>query len=133
MSATRPDEAAIRARGRLTGAALIGGVAVMAATLAGCSQLGALQQVSGVPKSTTQIAANDVLVAKKVPLKSAAVCEDAPSGTGYECAAETLTGQPIEITSPGTDPLTLVVKVDGKEIFSGEAQKVIDAQAEAKS
>lgn len=110
----------------------VAGAALAAAGLSACSQIGALQQVSGVPRSTTQIAANDVLVAKGVPLKSAAVCRDATSGTGYECTGTTISGEKILVTSPGTDPLTLEVSVGGKKIFSGKAQEVIDQAAEGK-
>lgn len=97
---------------------------VMVALLAGCSQVNALQQVSGVPLSTVRIAAYDVLVEQKVLIKEAPVCTE--SETQFTCTGMTLEDEPIEVTVPNDEQQVMVIKVGGKEIFTGPVQDVIE-------
>lgn len=97
---------------------------VLVALLAGCSQIDALQPVSGVPLSTVGIAVGDVLVDQKVPIKVAPVCTETPEQ--FTCAGSTLADEPIEVTVPNDEQQVMVVKVAGKEIFTGPVQDVIE-------
>lgn len=96
--------------------------------LVGCSQLSALQQVSGVPLATVEIAADNVLVAKGVPLLSAPKCTE--SETEFTCTATTLRNRPILVTVPNDDQQIMTVTVDGVEIFKGPVQQVIEKAGE---
>lgn len=96
--------------------------------LVGCSQIDALQQVSGVPLATVKIAADDVLLQKNVPLLSAPKCLE---GEGkFTCTATTQDNKPVEVSVPDDEQMIMTVKVDGKEIFSGPVQDVIEAAGE---
>ena len=66
--------------------------------LVGCSQIDALAPVSGVPLSTVQIAASDVLIRKEVALLSAPICTE--SQAEFTCVGTTLKKEPIEVKVP---------------------------------
>lgn len=96
--------------------------------LVGCSQVDALQQVSGVPLSTVKIAADDVLLTRDIPLLSAPVCTE---GDGqFTCTATTLTRKPVDVTVPDDEEMIMTVTVDGKRIFKGPVQDVIEQAGE---
>jgi len=99
--------------------------------LAACSQVDSLQQVSGVPLATVEIAAEDVLVAQNVRLLSAPACVQA--GDTFTCAGTTLDDQAIEVEVPDDDAMIMTVKVGGAEIFRGPVQEVIDRAGERTS
>ncbi len=122
-------------------------VAVAGVAISGCSQIDSLQQVSGVPVNTLQIAVDTVLIENKVPILVAPVCEQtAADANKLECPGKAINGQDIVVTatngtantktlSPGGTPtalpagtlnLAMVVKVGGKTIYEGQAQTVID-------
>jgi hypothetical protein len=92
--------------------------------LVGCSQLDALQQVSGVPLSTVRVAAYDVLVDKKVPIKVAPICTETPEQ--FTCTGSTLDDEPIEVTVPNDEQQVMTVTVGGEQIFRGPVQDVIE-------
>jgi hypothetical protein len=92
--------------------------------LVGCSQVDALQQVSGVPLATVRIAAYDVLVDKKVAIKSAPVCSETEAE--FTCSGTTLEDEPIEVKVPNDEQQVMTVTVGGEEIFSGPVQDVIE-------
>lgn len=115
--------------------------------MSGCSQIDSLQQVSGVPVNTLQIAVDTALIENKVSILVAPVCEQtAADANKLECTGKTTSGQDIVVTatngtastttlSPGGTPtalpagtlnLTTVIKVGGKTIYEGQAQTVID-------
>lgn len=95
--------------------------------LAGCSQIAALKQVSGVPITTLTIAANDVLVAQRVPVLEAPKCRLDSAANKYQCSGSTLSGSKIDVTAPDQENLIMTIKVGGKEIFSGGVQDVIES------
>lgn len=92
--------------------------------LVGCSQIDALQQVSGVPLSTVRIAAYDVLVDKEVPIKLAPVCTE--TAEQFTCSGSTLEDEPIEVTVPNDEQQIMTVTVGGEQIFSGPVQDVVE-------
>lgn len=96
--------------------------------LVGCSQMAALQQVSGVPLQTVKVAADDVLVAKGVPVLRAPVCVEA--GAGFTCSGTTVDDKPIEVTVPEGEQQVMTITVGGEQIFSGPVQQVIDEAGE---
>ncbi len=98
--------------------------------LVGCSQIDALQQVSGVPLSTVRIAANDVLVREKVPIKTAPICTE--SETEFTCSGTTLKDEPIEVKVPNDEQQVMTVTVAGKQIFSGPVQDVVEQTGEGR-
>lgn len=97
---------------------------VIVLLLAGCSQVNALQQVSGTPLSTVRVAVNDVLLEQKVLIKQAPVCTE--TETEFTCTGSTLTDKAIEVTVPNDEQQVMVIKVGGKEIFTGPVQDVIE-------
>ena len=101
---------------------------VAAPLLVGCSQVAALQQVSGVPLATVKIAADDVLLAKEVPLLVSPVCV---TGDGqFTCTGTTLEDKPINVTVPDDEQMVMTITVDGEQIFSGPVQEVIERSGE---
>ncbi len=115
--------------------------------LGGCSQIDSLQQVSGVPENTLQIAINYELLDKKVPILVAPACtQNADTGT-FSCIGKTTTGEQITVDatkataetftlSPGGNPtelpsgtldFTMTIKVGDKQIYDGGVQDVISA------
>jgi len=105
-------------------AAVLGVIGLGTVALAGCTQISALKQVSGVPMTSLTIAANDVLVEKKIAILKAPVCQLA--NAVYTCAGTTVTKEPIEVTAPDTEKLVMTVKVNNAVIFTGAVQEVID-------
>ena len=96
--------------------------------LVGCSQLDALQQVSGVPLATVEIAADDVLLAKKVPLLVSPVC--VAGDAQFTCTGTTLDDKPINVTVPDDEQMVMTITVGGEQIFSGPVQEVIEKAGE---
>ncbi len=97
--------------------------------LVGCSQINALQQVSGVPLSTVRIAANDVLVEKQIPIKTAPICTE--TETEFTCTGSTLKDEPIEVKVPNDEKQVMTITVAGKQIFAGPVQDVVEQSGEA--
>lgn len=128
----------------ISGAAVLG-----AATMAGCSQVASLKQVSGVGVTTLQIAADEVLTSNNVKVLVAPTCETDGSNTDLICHGQTVDKQPIVVTgkdataakfelAPGGTPssvpngtlnMTMEVKVGDKVIYSGLAQDAINESA----
>lgn len=98
--------------------------------LVGCSQINALAPVSGVPLSTVQIAASDVLMRKEVPLLTAPICT--ASDTEFTCAGETLKNEPITVRVPNDATQVMTITVGGKQIFEGPVQDVIEQSGEGR-
>ncbi len=97
--------------------------------LAGCaSQISALAPVSGGDITALRIAAIDVLEQQGVEMMLVPAC--VTEGEGYTCSGTTYAGKPIEVTSPGTDPLGMTVTVDGAVVFEGSVKVVIDKAAQ---
>ncbi len=101
---------------------------LVAPLLAGCSQVAALQQVSGVPLATAEIAAADVLVAQDVPLLKAPNCTE--TATGFTCSGTTLDGRPIAVSVSNDEQQIMTITVDGRQIFTGPVQDVIEQAGE---
>ncbi|MEZ5185076.1 MAG: hypothetical protein R2720_04975 [Candidatus Nanopelagicales bacterium] len=99
-----------------------------APVLVGCSQIDALQQVSGVPLATVEIAADDVLLQKNVPLLSAPICQEGDAE--FTCTATTQDNQQVEVSVPDDEQMIMTVTVGGEEIFSGPVQDVIERAGE---
>lgn len=93
------------------------------AALAGCSQIAAIAPVGGDRLAEVRYAAIDVLVAKDVPIRVAPVCEQ--SGQSISCAGETLSGQPIAVTSSASDPATISILVGDTTLFTGSIHDVL--------
>lgn len=101
---------------------------VVVPMLVGCSQIGALQQVSGVPLQTVKVAADDVLVAEGVHVLRAPVCVE--EGDGFTCSGTTVDDRPIEVKVPAGDEQVMTVTVGGEQVFSGPVQEVIERAGE---
>jgi hypothetical protein len=99
--------------------------------LVGCSQVDALQQVSGVPLATVEIAVDDVLVDQDVNVLTSPVCSEADGE--FTCAGTTLDDKPITVTVPDDQTQVMTIKIDGTQIFSGPVQEVIEKAGERTS
>lgn len=121
----------ISRRAKLLAGAAAGAIAVVG--LSGCSQIASLKQVSGVPMTMVTIAANDILVEKKIDILTAPVCSENTEATLYTCNGKTLSGEAIVVTAPATedsDKLVMVIKVNNVELFTGNVQEVINKSQE---
>ena len=98
--------------------------------LVGCSQIDALAPVSGVPLSTVQIAASDVLIRKEVALLSAPICTETQAE--FTCVGTTLKKEPIEVKVPNDATQVMTITVAGKQIFEGPVQDVIEQAGEGR-
>lgn len=98
--------------------------------LASCSQINALAPVSGVPLSTVQIAVNDVLMRKEVPILTAPICT--ASEAAFTCSGTTLRNEPIEVRVPNDATQVMTITVAGKQIFKGPVQAVIEQSGEGR-
>ena len=91
--------------------------------LTGCSQIDALQPVSGGPITTVRNATYVVLVDQQVPIKVAPICEEAADA--FLCIGSTLDGLEITATAKATAPYDLTIEVGGEVIFTGSAEQVL--------
>jgi len=140
--------ARVRRRGKAVALASAIGVGVGVVVLGGCSQIDSLQQVSGVPENTLQIAIGYELLDNKVPVMVAPVCtEKTEDSGGFNCIGKTTTGEDITVVatkataetftlSPGGNPTelpsgtldyTMTIKVGAKTIYDGGVQAAISA------
>jgi len=112
--------------------ALVGVLALAGACtiafLSGCSQIAALAPVGGDHLTEVRFAALDVLVAAKVEILTAPVCESAPGGA-TSCEGETVSGALITVRSEADDPSAVTVKVGDSVLYSGPISNVIDDAA----
>jgi len=136
----------IRNRARATVAISALGVGVIA--LGGCSQIDSLQQVSGVPENTLQVAIGYELFDNKVPVLVTPVCsENTDAAGGFTCIGKTTKGEEISVKAtaataatltlaPGGNPTelpsgtldyTMTIKVGDKQIYDGGVQAAISA------
>lgn len=102
--------------------ALLAIVAVVA--LAGCSQIDALAPVGGDAITSVRNAVYDVLVDQQVPILDAPQCETVSGG--FTCIGSTVDGAEIRATAEATAPYPLTITVGGEQIFSGNADEVLD-------
>ena len=104
-------------------------VAVLcAALLAGCgSQMKALAPVSGDKVFSLRTAATDVLVERGLAIRDAPAC--AADGAGYTCTGSLVDGSEVRVASPTADAATMTVRVDGKVVYEGSVQDVLDRAA----
>ena len=128
--------------------ALFAALGIGVISLAGCSQIDSLQQVSGVPEKTLQIAIGYELIDQKVPILVAPVCVANNDDTGgFTCIGETKNSEKISVTAteatpatftlaPGGNPTkvpngtldyTMTIKVGDKQIYDGGVQAAISA------
>lgn len=103
--------------------------AIAATAMTGCSQISSLKQVSGGPVTALTIAAIDVLVEKKVAILEAPTCK--LTGADYTCTGSTIDKQPIVVTAPDAGNLVMTIKLNGKVIYSGSVQDVIEKNQRA--
>ena len=105
-------------------------LAVLAAlagiVLAGCSQVEQLKPV-GSRVTLVRFAAIDVLAAKQVEVLVAPVCTS--TDDNVSCTGQTVSQQPITVTSIHDNPVNMEVTVGGAVVYSGSIQDVLDAQA----
>lgn len=115
---------------RRSGANAIGVAAlvVAAAALTGCSQVAALAPVGGDHLTMVRFAAIDVLVDEGIDVLTAPVCSAEPGGA-TRCEGETVDGEAIAVRSSADDPTSLTVEVDGRVLYSGSIQEIIDEAA----
>ncbi len=101
-------------------------IAVIAtvAALTGCSQVAALTPVGGDSITSVRNAVYDVLVDQEVAILVAPQCEIVDSG--FSCTGTTVDGAEIRAEAGGTTPYPLTISVGGEQIFSGDAQQVLD-------
>jgi hypothetical protein len=99
-------------------------VTTAAVALTACSQVAALTPVGGDPITTVRNAVYDVLVDQQVPLLVAPQCETVTSG--FTCLGTTTDGAEIRADAGGTAPYPLTITIGGEQIFSGDAQQVLD-------
>ncbi|MEK9809916.1 MAG: hypothetical protein VW362_05680 [Candidatus Nanopelagicales bacterium] len=93
--------------------------------LTGCSQIAALTPVGGDSITSVRNAVYDVLVDQQVPIMVAPQCETVDSG--FTCVGSTVDGAEIRAEAGSTAPYPLTITVGGEQIFSGDAQQVLDA------
>lgn len=97
---------------------------LFALMLTGCSQVAAVAPVGGGHQAEVRYAAIDVLLDADVEILVAPVCEaDAEVIT---CAGETVSGEPIVVTSTATD---VEVTAGSKVIYSGSITEILDRAA----
>ena len=101
-------------------------VALAGSALAGCSQVEQLKPV-GSRVTLVRFAALDVLAAKKVEVLVAPVCTS--TDDNVSCSGQTVSRQPITVTSIHDNPVNMDVSVAGAVVYSGSIQGVLDAQA----
>lgn len=108
-----------------------GVMTVAAGAMAACAvstQIDSLQPVAGDAIAALNSAADDVLISEGVDILVAPVCEF--SGSGYDCAGTTLSGQKINVTAAGSDPETMTVVVGKKTLYDGSIEEVLQKRAE---
>lgn len=113
---------------RAARATAVGGGALLALLIAGCSQVAAIAPVGGDHLAEVRYAAIDVLLAEDVELLTAPDCAQAASGE-VTCTGETLDGAQISVVSPADDQTVLTVTVGDRELYSGSIMKLIDEAA----
>jgi hypothetical protein len=145
---SRPANVSTPRRRRARATSLVCALGLGVISLAGCSQIDSLQQVSGVPENTLQIAIGYELIDNKVPILVAPVCTQNPDEAGaFTCIGKTTEGEEISVTTtkataetftlaPGGNPTELpsgtldyamTIKVGDKQIYDGGVQAAISA------
>lgn len=101
-------------------------VAILAAAAlaAGCSQVAVLQPVAGDGVTAVNNATSDVLAREGVEVMTWPVCSFADGI--YTCTGETVAGAPIVGTTSATEPLELTVTVDGRVVYQGPVEAVLE-------
>ena len=112
-------------RPRHVAAVLLGAIAA-GVQLTGCSQVEQLKPV-GSRVTLVRFAALDVLAAKNVELLVAPVCTS--TDDNVSCTGQTVSQQPITVTSIHDNPVNMDIAVGGSVVYSGSIQAVLDAQA----
>lgn len=113
-------------RSRLPVGLTLAVVATTGLTMTGCSQVEQLKPV-GSRLTLVRFAALDVLAAQKVELLVAPVCTS--TDDNVSCTGQTVSRQPVTVTSIHDNPVNMDVTVGGSVIYSGSIQAVLDAQA----
>lgn len=109
----------------ITVAAVVSAVLPAMLVLPACSQVNELTPVSGDTITSVRNATYDVLVDQQVPVLEAPVC--AVNEAGFTCIGSTVDGSEIRSTASGSTPIDLMIEVDGRPIFDGTVQDVLDA------
>jgi hypothetical protein len=101
--------------------------------LAACSsQLAALGPVSGDGLNRVRIAATDVLMAQGLDILRAPVCTQVAKQV--TCEGSLVGGASVAVTADITStPYPMTLAIDGKVVFNGDAQTVLDRAAEQTS
>lgn len=114
-------------RGQPAGRAL-GILALVAATLTGCSQIAALAPVGGNALAEVRFGAIDILHSRGVDMLTAPVCTEETDGA-VRCSGTTTSGEDISVISSTAANATLEITVAGRAIFSGALSDVLDEAA----
>lgn len=105
------------------------GLAALA--LAGCSQITALAPVSGGPQSTVEVAIGNLLTEQKVEVLVLPQC--VKEAAEFRCTGSTVDGSVILGIAQAKAPYPLTVTIGDTELYSGDAQALIDAAMEGTS
>lgn len=97
------------------------------ALLAGCSQVSALAPVGGDALRMVSIATGDLLESKGIEVMVVPVCTQ--TAKAATCAGTTMDGLDITVTADLNSPITMIVTVGDAQVYSGQAQEIIDKAA----
>lgn len=100
-------------------------VPVLCLGLTSCSQIDALAPVGGAAITSVRNATYDVLVDEGVEILVAPQCNAVP--TGFTCEGSTVDGLTILAEASADAPYELTISIDGKNVFQGTAQEVLEA------
>ena len=98
---------------------------VVAAALAGCSQVAALAPVGGNRATEIRFATIDVLLDEDVAVLEAPTCAEAPD-KAVHCTGTTVDGDEITADSPADDQTALTVRVGDEVLYDGTIDDVIE-------
>jgi hypothetical protein len=83
-----------------------------------------LQPVAGDGVTAVNNATSDVLAREGVEVQTWPVCTF--DEQTYTCQGDTVTGKPILGTTSATEPMELTVTVDGRTIYQGTVEAVLE-------
>lgn len=93
--------------------------------LSACSQISSLTPVGGAALTSVRNATYDVLVDQQIPILVAPQCTSTEAG--FTCTGSTTGGEEILAQAGSEAPYELKITIDGRIVFEGSAQEVLEA------
>jgi len=93
--------------------------------LTACSQISSLTPVGGAALTSVRNATYDVLVDQRIPILVAPLCTSTEAG--FTCTGSTTGGEEILAQAGSEAPYELKITIDGRTVFEGTAQEVLEA------